>query len=143
MLNKISLLMVSALLLGTSYVYAMPREAEHAACLKKATTDTEVTKCRETQIDAVKAVLAQDENKLRNAPLLQGLVSSSDNNIEAMRSYFEKYSKSHCLYYVMAHSGNGYSDEFNKAKCELANILQYDGNLQSVHHMVASDIRGQ
>ena len=141
--NKIILLMVGALLFGAASVCAMPREAEHTECLKKATTDAEVTKCRETQIAAVKAVLAQDENKLRSASLLQELVSSSDNNIEAMRSYFEKYSKSLCLYHVIANSGNGYSDEFNKAKCELANILQYEGNLQSVHHMVASDIRGQ
>ena len=141
MLNKISLLVVGALLFSASNIYAMPRENEHAECLKKATTDAEVTKCRETQIDAVKAELGQDEKNIRKTDILRGLVSSKEDNLETMRSNFEQYSKSYCLHYVIANSGNGYSDEFNKAKCELANILQYERDLISIYQMALSDIK--
>jgi len=141
MTNKISALLAMTLLLYATGLNAMPREQEHAECLKKATTDAEVTKCRETQIKAVEATLAGLENDVKKQNVLKSLVASKEENVEKMRFYFEQYKKSHCLYYVTANSGNGYSDAFNKAKCELADILLYERNLQEITNMAKSDIK--
>jgi len=141
MLKKTSFL-TFLLLIGIVFtINAMPREKEHAECLKKATTDAEVTKCRITQIDAVKKEIIKEEKDISKEVLLKDLVSSPNDNLQKMRAYFNQYSQSHCLYYVIANSGNGYSDAFNKAKCELADILLYEGNMSSIFYTAQSDIK--
>ena len=141
MFRNLALLTVAAMMLSGAEGYAMPREREHQACLEKAVTDADFTKCRETEIRAVENMLPADENKLRKQKLLQQQIGVKGEGIEDMRAYFMKYMRSHCLYYVLANSGNGYSDAYNKAKCELADILQYEDNILSIDFMANSDIK--
>ena len=139
--RKLTLFTATALLLGASWGNAMPREKEHAECLAKASTDAAVTQCRTTEIEAVEKALKADEQNIRQEKSLQALAKKSGESIEDMRELFQSYAKSHCLYYVLANHGNGYSDAYNKAKCELADILQYQDNLQEIYQMAISDIK--
>ncbi|MBR1604481.1 MAG: hypothetical protein IJ660_00045 [Alphaproteobacteria bacterium] len=141
MIKKIFLSMIVLLLLPANIVNAIPREKEHAECLAKAVSDSAVAQCRETETEAVKAEIKEYEDKIRQEELLQPLVKSADKGIEQLHTYFEKYAESYCLYYVLANRGNGYSDAFNKAKCELSNALQYDDDLISLQQMSANDIK--
>lgn len=141
MIRKVFFITTVCLLLESGIANAIPREQEHSQCLAEATTDAAVIKCRETEIEAVKAEIKEYEEKIRQEDLLQPLVKSSDKNVEQLQTYFNKYAESYCLYYVLANQGNGYTDAFNKAKCELGNVLQYDDDLISLQQMSANDIK--
>ena len=139
--SRLFLIMSIGLFFKVTVVNAIPREQAHAECLGQAITDAAVVQCRETEIAAVKAEIQEYEEKLNKEKLLQPLLKSSEKKIEKMRAYFNKYAESYCLYYVIANRGNGYSDAFNKAKCELGNVLQYDDDLILLQQMSANDIK--
>ena len=141
MLKRLGLIVTFLGIILQNDVCAMPREAEHELCLKKAVTDAEVTKCREIEIAAVKKQLIEDEMHVTKEKLLQRLVKSKDKNIEVMHKYFHDYAESYCLYYVIAYRGNGYSDAYNRARCELANLLQYEDDITSIFETAGYDIK--
>ena len=141
MFKKIGLLITVFTLILQTGALAMPREAEHELCLRKAVTDAEVTNCRKIEIEAVKKQLIEDENFVRKEKLLQSLVNSKNKNVETMHNYFHQYAKSYCIYYVIAHHGNGYSDAYNQARCELANLLQYEDDIVSIYETARNDIK--
>lgn len=135
MFRKLTLLTAAAMMFAGTEGYAMPDDEAYNKCMAKAVADAEVTKCMEQAIKATEKAISEQKQDLSKA-------IEDNKDLPLLDNYYMKYSKSYCLYYVAANAGNGYSNEYNKAKCLLASYLQYYTDLLSLYNSAITDFVG-
>ena len=134
MVKKISLLTILGVFFSFSAL-AVPNEAEFGLCLKKNATDAGLTECYKKETEVVKNEIKTLENAL------QPIAIADNVTITTLKGYISEYIKSYCDYYILAHSGDGYSNSFHSAKCYMLGYMQYYRNLQSLYGLSISDIK--
>lgn len=139
--NKFFLTILFTLILSTQAL-AIPNSQEYQDCMQKESSDAGTAQCYENEIKYFQNMTDENIPLMKKHPELGIIANSQQYNIDEQYKAFNAFLKDYCKYYVKAKQGEGYSDRYLLADCQLGYIQMYAGYLKGLF-VKASDSCGE
>ena len=137
MTYKSIFLSIAVMSLATS-AWAIPNDNEYTQCMQSTSTDAGTTKCMEQEIIAVNKACSELEEKLNDIKANIDVAAKT----KELKQMFAQYRQSYCMHYAKVRQGDGYSQEYHTAWCQMLLSLQYYRDLQMIYGVASTDIEG-